>query len=206
MLNKLNTLYEDLSLLDACINQMNSNLGFIKRCRECINTSANNSDLYEDYVRLAKGETAQLLEKISELFISVVENEDALYVFPKNLLYTAAISFVIEDYANSGDIESAISSYNQNYELLSNTNIGYEDICETIVESQKNAIARGEFIKSTMKDGDSYSVLIPEITLLKYGNTSNELPSDLPEPPQEKKETEVTFKSILNLLKGDRNQ
>jgi hypothetical protein len=145
MLNKLNTLYEDLSLLDICIELLNNDLQKIKKCRELTNSSPDNADIFDDYLRLAKNETAQLYEKIAELTNNLTENIDVLNQIPKNLWYTSAISFIIDDYEVNGNIQTAVEEYNKITERLCQSNKGFEDVFETIIESQKKAITEQSF-------------------------------------------------------------
>lgn len=167
MLERLIKIYEDISILDACIELLNDNLPKIKKCRELTNSSPNNADIFEDYLRLAKNETTQLYERIAELTNSLTENIDVLNQIPKNLWYTSAISFIVDDYKENEDIQIAIEEYNKIIERLCQSNKGFEDVFETIIKSQKRAVDRAKFLKSLVEKNESCSKLIPEITLLE---------------------------------------
>lgn len=206
MTNKLNAIYEDLTLLDACINLLNKDLGFIKRCRELINSSPVNSDIYEDYLRLSKNETAQIYEKITELLCSLLNNVDTLKTIPKTHWYTTAIAFILDDYTENKDLNAAIAMFNKSIEELTPSNPEYENIRTTIEESQNNAIARATFIKSLLENNEEFGILIPEIEVTQFDVTGNSDNNDTEPVIEEKKKEDKPKKTILEILKGNRGE
>lgn len=206
MTNKLTAIYEDLSVLDACINLLNKDLGYIKRCRELINSSPVNSDIYEDYLRLSKNETAQIYEKITELLCSLLNNIDTLKMIPKTHWYTTAIAFIADDYSENKDLKVAITTFNKSIEELTLANPEYESISSTIKESQNNAIARATFIKSLLENNEEFGILIPEIEVTQFNVTGNS-DDDNPDPEiKEEVKEDKPRKTIFDILKGNRGE
>lgn len=210
MTKKLTAIYEDLVVLDACINLLNTDLGFIRRCRELINSSPTNSDIYEDYLRLSKNETAQLYEKITELLFALLENIDTLNQIPKTHWYSTAIAFIVDDYSENKDLSAAVNTFNKSIEELTPANPEYESISSTIKESQNNAIARTTFIKSILDNNEQFAILIPEIEVTQFNVTGNSDDSNTePEIKENTKENikeEKPRKTILEILKGNRGE